>query len=141
MIESYILDTMTESLTTRIRIDDWNESTTREFDDGTKIAHAVVQLGEGKDGLTSGHMESVLYYRADDTSAYVTVLRLNGELGGRKGSFVAVGEGEYDGTTAGGSMRIVSGTGQLETITGTVSGDSTHDDYPDMPLVIVYDVT
>lgn len=139
MSESYIVKVMTTSLTTRILIDDWNESATRDFDDGTKTAHAVVRLGEGQDGLTSGHMESVLYYRPDGSSAYVTVLRVEGELDGRRGAFVAVGDGEYDGTTASGSMRIVSGTGDLKAITGTVSGDSTHDDYPHMPLVIEYD--
>lgn len=131
---------MTEKLVTTIKIDDWQESPTREFDDGTKISHAVVRLTEGRDGLTAGHMESVLYYRQDGSSRYTTLLRLEGELGGRAGSFVAVGDGSYDGTTAGGVMRIVSGSGDLETVSGTIGGDATHADYPQMPLVIEYDL-
>lgn len=132
---------MTEKLVTTIKIDDWQENPTQEFDDGTKICHAVVRLTDGRDGLTGGHMESVLHYRADGTSSYVTLLRLEGALGGRVGSFVAIGDGVYDGTLAGGTMRIVSGSGDLATISGTIGGDSTHDDYPQMPLVIVYDVS
>jgi uncharacterized protein DUF3224 len=128
-------------LVTTIAIDDWQESPTQEFGDGTKICHAVVRLSKGRDGLTGGHMESVLHYREDGTSNYVTVLRLEGTLDGRAGSFVAIGDGVYDGTSAGGTMRIVSGSGELGTISGTVGGESTHDDYPQMPLVIEYDLS
>lgn len=131
---------MSETLAATIRIDDWDEQPTRMFEDGTKICHAVVRLAEGTGGLSSGHMESVLYYREDGTSSYVTVLRLEGELGSRAGSFVAIGDGEYDGTSAGGAMRIVGGSQGLEGISGTVSGDSTHDDYPNMPLQIEYEL-
>jgi hypothetical protein len=131
---------MNERLETTIRIDSWDEQPTQEFDDGTKVAHAVVRLTDGNDGIRTGHMESVLYYRADGTSSYVSLIRLEGELGGKSGAFTALGEGAYDGTTAGGSLRIVGGTGDLEGISGTVGGDSTHDDYPNMPLVIEYDL-
>ena len=37
-------------------------------------------------------------------------------------------------------MRIVDGTGDLAGISGTVSSSSTQDDYPNMPLVIAYDL-
>jgi len=131
---------MTEKLETTIRIDSWEEQPTQEFDDGTKVAHAVVWLTDGNDGIGTGLMESVLYYRADGTSSYLALIRLEAELGGKSGAFTAVGEGAYDGTTAGGSMRIVGGTGDLEGITGTVGSDSTHEDYPNMPLVIEYDL-
>lgn len=131
---------MSKTVVATIRIDDWQEQATREFDDGTKIAHAVVRLAEGTDGLSSGHMESVLYYHEDGTSSYVTLLRIQGELGGKAGSFVALGDGEYNGITADGTMRIVGGSGDLEGISGTVGGKSTHDDYPNMPLLIEYEL-
>ena len=35
-------------------------------------------------------------------------------------------------------MRIVEGTGDLAGITGTVASSSTQEDYPNMPLVIEY---
>jgi hypothetical protein len=128
------------TLTTTITIDNWDEQPTQEPDDGTKVAHAVVTLTGGNDGLGSGHMESVLYYAADGSSSYVSLLRLEAELGGRSGAFTAIGEGSYDGTTASGTMRIVEGTGDLQGISGTVTSDSTHEDYPHMPLVIDYDL-
>src|SRR4051794_4271527 len=129
---------MTEKIETTIKIDSWDEKPTREYDDGTKVAHAVVALTEGHDGLATGHLESVLYYRADGTSSYAGVLHLEASLDGRSGAFTAVGDGGYDGTTASSTMRIVEGTGELAGISGTVSSSSTHDDYPNMPLVVEY---
>jgi hypothetical protein len=129
---------MTNKLETTIKIDSWHEKPSEEYDDGTKLAHAVVKLTEGNDGLRTGHLESVLYYGADGTSSYVGVLRLDAELDGRSGSFTALGHGEYDGTTASSTMPIIEGTGELDGITGSVSSSSTHADYPNMPLVIEY---
>ena len=37
-------------------------------------------------------------------------------------------------------MRIGDGTGDLAGISGTVSSSSTQEDYPNMPLVIAYDL-
>jgi hypothetical protein len=133
-------DNETGKIETTIRIDGWDEKPTQEFGDGTKVAHAVVTLTDGKDGLVAGHMESVLYYAADGTSTYAGAIRLEAELDGKKGAFTAVGEGEYDGATASSTMRIVEGTGDLAGITGTVSSSSTHEDYPNMPLVVEYDL-
>ena len=132
---------MTNTIETTIKIEGWDEQPTREFDDGTKVAHAVVTLTEGNDGLLAGHMESVLYYTADGTSTYAGAIRLEAELDGRKGAFTAVGEGGYDGTTASSTMKIVEGTGDLAGITGTVSSSSTHEDYPNMPLTIAYEIS
>jgi len=129
---------MTETLTTTIKIDTWDEQPTQEHDDGTKTAHAVVTLTEGKDGLRSGLLESVLHYGSDGTSEYAGLIRLEAELDGKSGAFTAIGEGTYDGTTASSTMRIVDGTGDLAGISGTVSSSSTQDDYPNMPLVIEY---
>ena len=129
---------MTRKLETTIKIDNWDEKPTAEYDDGTKVAHAVVALTDGNDGLHTGHLESVLYYRDDGSSSYVGVLHLDAELDGKSGSFTALGQGEYDGTTASSTMPIVGGTGELDGITGSVSSSSTQADYPHMPLVIEY---
>ena len=131
---------MTTTIKTTIKIDNWDEKPSAEYDDGTKVAHAVVSLTEGNDGLRTGHLESVLYYGADGTSSYVGVLHLDGELDGKAGSFTAIGDGEYDGTTASSTMPIIGGTGELDGITGSVSSSSTQDDYPNMPLVIAYEL-
>jgi hypothetical protein len=131
---------MTEKLTTTLKIDNWDENPTQENDDGTKLTRAVVTLTEGADELKSGRFESLMHYKTDGTAAYVTVMRVEAELDGHTGAFTAVGEGTFDGTTASGTMHIVEGTGDLAGITGTMESSSTHADYPNMPLVVEYDL-
>ena len=131
---------MTEKLTTTLKIDNWDENPTQENDDGTKLTRAVVTLTDGADELKSGRFESLMHYKTDGTAAYVTVMRVEAELDGRSGAFTAVGEGTFDGTTASGTMHIVEGTGDLAGITGTLESSSTHADYPNMPLVVEYDL-
>lgn len=128
------------TLETKLRIDDWNESTIEEFEDGRKITHAQVRLRDGTDGLDSGSAMMVAYYRPDGTSDYVTMLHLSGRLDGHKGTFALRGDGGYDGTTAMGRMTVIpgSGTGGLAGISGSCVSESTHADYPFMPLTLNY---
>ena len=133
---------MAVTLTTKLRIASWDESPVEEFDDGGKLTRAQVQLSDGEEGLASGSMEMLAYYRPDGTSRFVTVMRLTARLDGRAGSFVLCGEGTFDGTTASGQMTVVpgSGTGGLARISGTCASVSTHDDYPFMPLALAYEL-
>jgi len=131
---------MAVTLTTRMRIASWDESPVGEFDDGSKLTHAQVRLSDGEQGLASGLVGMLAYYRPDGTSSFVTVMRLTGILDGRAGSFVLRGEGDFDGTTASGRMTVVpgSGTGGLAGISGACQSVSTHADYPFMPLALAY---
>jgi len=131
------------TLATKLRIASWDEAPTQDLDDGGRVTRATVALADGVDGLDAGTFESVMYYRPDGTSNYVTVMHLTGTLDGRSGSFVLTGEGTYDGTTASGTCEIVpgSGTKDLAGITGTCTSASTHADYPYMPLSLTYDLT
>jgi hypothetical protein len=133
---------MTNVLKTKLKIASWDEVTTREFEDGSKLTRADVTLADGTDGLTSGSFGSAMYYRPDGTSSYGMVMHLSGTLERRTGSFALVGEGTYDGTTASSRARILDGsaTGDLIGITGTCGSDSTHTDYPFMPLTLTYDL-
>ncbi|MEV4533283.1 DUF3224 domain-containing protein [Asanoa sp. NPDC049518] len=133
---------MTEIVNTKLEIKSWDEKPYRELDDGRKFARAEVTLAGTGDGVVSGSFESLLYYRADGTSEYVSILEITGTFGGRSGSFVLQGAGTYDGTTARILTTIVpgSGTGELAGISGTASSESTHADYPHMPLTIRYEL-
>jgi hypothetical protein len=133
---------MAVTLTTRMRIASWDESPAEEFGDGSKLTRAQVRLSDGADGLASGSMGMLAYYRPDGTSSFVTVMRLTGILDGRAGSFVLRGEGAFDGTTASGRMTVMtgSGTGELVGISGTCVSVSTHADYPFMPLALAYEL-
>jgi hypothetical protein len=135
---------MTTTLDTSMEIGSWDEQAYREFADGRKFTRAEVTLkgSGGPDGIESAAHEGLMYYAADGTSSYVTMMQITGTLDGRSGSFVLDGTGTYDGSTATGEFRIVagSGTGELTGISGSASSVSTHEDYPFMPLTLHYDL-
>ena len=132
---------MTKTLETKLEIKSWDEKPYREFDDGRKLTRAEVQLG-GNDGIDSAAFEALMIYRADGTSSYVSVMELTATLDGHHGSFQLQGTGSYDGTTASGEYQVVDGTGTggLSGLTGRLTSESTHADYPNMPVVLAYDV-
>ncbi len=125
------------TLDTRFEIKSWDEQPYRELPDGTRFARAEVVLG-GTDGLDEANFEALLYYRADGTSRYVTLMSITGTLDGRHGTLVLAGEGGYDGTSARGESRVVDATGELAGVTGSAVSVSTHADYPHMPLTLTY---
>jgi hypothetical protein len=132
-----------KTIVTRLRIASWDEKPVTLFEDASKITRAAVTLADGEDGLLSGDFESVMFYRPDGTSHFVTVMRLIATIDGRTGTFVLAGEGSYDGTTASSATTLVPGsaTGELGGLYATCTSDSTHADYPFMPLVLAYDLT
>lgn len=135
-------------LDTALTIESWDEQPTRELADGRRFSRAQVRLGpagdhpDGPGALRSATYEALLYYAADGSSTYVTVMEVSAVLDGRAGTFVLTGSGTYDGTTADGRLAVVpgSGTGGLAGISGSVTSRSTHEDYPHMPLHVEYDL-
>jgi hypothetical protein len=125
-------------MATRVHINTWVEEPTHELGDGRRVSQANVDLGDGANYSTKGTFQSLLVYRADGTSEFVSLLRLTMSLEGRHGSFVALGGGSYDGATAEVTASIVAGSGtdDLTGITGTVTSRSGKTDYPYMPLTI-----
>jgi Protein of unknown function (DUF3224) len=132
---------MTKTVETALKIASWDEEPAEEFADGTKICHSESRL-EGAEEIRSAASRSLLYYRADGTSSFVVVMRVEATLDGHAGAFVLSGTGTYDGTTAAQRLTIVdgSGSGELAGISGSARSDSTHADYPNMPLVVDYDL-
>ncbi|HEY7174610.1 MAG TPA: DUF3224 domain-containing protein [Micromonosporaceae bacterium] len=126
---------------TRMKIESWDEKPFREFADGSKVTRAAVELGGSDDGLRSGSMDALMYYRPDGTTAFVALMRLDGDFGGRSGEVVLQGNGTFDGTIASSESVVVAGstTGDLAGMTGTAESVSTHADYPFMPLTLRYD--
>jgi hypothetical protein len=132
---------MEKIMEAKLKIESWDEKPYRQLPDGGKLTRADIVLSGPGDGLTSAASEGLMFYRADGTSSYVTVMHITGTLDGRQGSFVLQGHGSYDGTTARGQSHVVagSGTGELAGLGGTAESVSTHDDYPFMPLTLKYD--
>jgi hypothetical protein len=131
---------MAKTLETRLEIKSWDEKPYRELDDGRKFNRADVVLAGTGDGLEGSTFEALMFYRPDGTSTYVTLMTVTGTLDGRSGSFVLQGEGTYDGTTARIRYSVVDGSGELAGLRGTGESESTHDDYPYMPLTLKYDI-
>ena len=151
-------------LETKLRIKSWDEKPYLELPDGRKFTQATVELGgdaEGGDTANSdtegsgtkgsgdtagvnlrGTWSALMYYAPDGTSTYVGLMRLEGELAGRSGSFVLSGDGTFDGTRASGESVVVpgSGTADLSGISGTLTSVSTQTDYPFMPLTLDYQI-
>lgn len=132
-------------LQTKLEIKSWDEQRYREVPDGTGYARAeVVLAGSGPAGggteVSAANFEALMYYRADGTSTYVTLMTLTGTVDGRNGTLVLAGTGRYDGTSASGEYRVVDATGELAGLTGTAASVSTHADYPYMPLTLTYDL-
>lgn len=125
---------------TKLKIMSWDEEPYRELPDGRKFTRADVVLTGPADGLASATFEALMYYAADSTSTYVTLMHVTGNLGGRSGSFVLQGRGTYDGKAARGESFVVpgSGTDELAGLSGTGESVSTHDDYPFMPFTLKY---
>jgi Protein of unknown function (DUF3224) len=132
---------MTNTVATALKIESWDEEPAEEYADGTKISHSESRLG-GADGIGSATARSLLFYRSDGTSSFVVVMRVEATLDGHAGAFVLSGSGTYDGTTAAQRLTIVdgSGSGELAGIRGSAISNSTHADYPNMPLVLEYDL-
>lgn len=131
---------------TRLDIKSWDENPYRELPDGTKFARAEVTLAGTADAagagtaLTEGGFEALLHYKADGTSTYVTLMSLTGTVEGRSGRLVLAGDGSYDGKTARVRAEVIEATGDLAGLTGTVVSESTHEDYPHMPLTLTYEL-
>jgi Protein of unknown function (DUF3224) len=137
-----MLGVMTSTLETRLEITSWIEETVHEMADGSKITRAAVSLSGDGNGLSAATFDAVMFYRPDGTSSYVSIMHVMGALQGREGGFVLQGDGAFDGTTASSRSTVVngSGSGKLAGLSGAARSDSTHDDYPFMPLTLDYDL-
>jgi hypothetical protein len=134
---------MAKKLDTKLKIESWDEKPYRELPDGSKFTKADITLGGDDKGIESAGFEALMHYTPDGKSVYLSLMRIEGELDGRKGGFVLEGRGTFDGTTARSSYAVIegSGTGELAGISGKGESASTHNDYPNMPFTLTYDVT
>jgi Protein of unknown function (DUF3224) len=133
---------MTSTFETKLKIASWDEKPYRELADGSKFSRAQTVLTDGPDAITDGRFETLLYYRPDGTSSYVTLMQVTATLDGKPGTFALHGEGSYDGTTARVSASVIDGsqTGDLAGLSATIESVSTHADYPFMPLTVSYTI-
>ncbi|HEY3875622.1 MAG TPA: DUF3224 domain-containing protein [Candidatus Kapabacteria bacterium] len=113
----------------------WDENTTTQILDTQKITKASVELafkGDEIEGVAA--VEWMMFYRHADekdqhksSATYNGIIRFEGTLQGKAGSFVMEDGGTYDNGALNASLKILSdsGTGELAGISGTASYRST----------------
>lgn len=102
-------------------ISNWNEETTLEFPDGSKLTRAeVTQTYEG-DMSGDSTVDYVMAYLPNGTVKFIGLERLTGSIGGRSGTVMLQHDGVFAGHTARSDWTFVegSGTGELISLHGS----------------------
>src|SRR5436853_1554906 len=101
---------MTARATGTFEIASWDENRYEEREGGAGLAEA--QVSQKFTGGIEGHgsVRWLMCYRPDKTADWVGLQLIEGEVGGRKGSFVLRSAGVFDGTTAAGDWSVVPGS-------------------------------
>jgi Protein of unknown function (DUF3224) len=100
-------------------ISSWDES---PFDDGvgvSKLTEAVVTKRYSGAIAGTSTTKWLMAYAPDKTATYVGVERLQGTIGGRRGTLVLLHDGTFEDGVATAALRAVVGTDQLKDVTGT----------------------
>jgi hypothetical protein len=97
----------------------WDESAYAERE-GRRLTRASVTQQFKGDIAGEGSAEWLMAYQADGTARFVGLQLVDGEVAGRRGTFVLETTGEFDGTMARWEAGVVSGssTGELTELTG-----------------------
>ena len=102
-------------------ITSFNEDAHEERGGGAKLTHAWGDQRFSGDIEGDGQVHWLMSYRSDKTARYVGLQRIDGAVGGRKGSFIIEATGDFDGKASRGSLSLIpqSGTGDLAKIKGS----------------------
>lgn len=120
---------MSTQITCTFKIDSWNEEPFSLSDDGPSLNRAsVIQTYSGSLEAKST-IEYLMTTFADDTSTFIGLEEILGELEGKSGSFLLEHNGTHKDGVAKSDFEIIpnSGTGELSGIQGKGSYEATHE--------------
>ena len=105
----------------------WDENAYDEREGRRLTRASVTQHFEG-DIAGEGTSEWLMAYRPDGTARFVGLQLVDGEVAGRRGTFVLETIGEFDGAMARWEARVVPGspTGELTDLTGAGTFEAPH---------------
>jgi Protein of unknown function (DUF3224) len=105
----------------------WNENAYDERD-GRKLTRASVSQRFEGDIAGEGAAEWLMVYQPDGTARFVGLQLVDGEVAGRRGTFVLETAGEFDGAVARWEASVVSGspTGELTDLSGRGRFEAPH---------------
>lgn len=109
------------------RIASWDENAYHEGEGRRLTRAAVSQQFEG-DIAGEGAAEWLMAYQADGTARFVGLQLVEGEVAGRRGTFVLETSGEFDGRVARWDASVVRGspTGELADLRGQGRFEAPH---------------
>lgn len=98
----------------------WDEETYEEMADGRKLTRASVTQKFTGDVAGAGAVEWLMCYGSDGTAHFVGLQSVQGDIGGRSGTFVLATRGDFNGKAATWEAEVVpgSGTGDLTGLVG-----------------------
>jgi Protein of unknown function (DUF3224) len=112
---------MATTATGTFEINGWDEKPYAEMEGGRKLTRASVKQAFAGDIEGDGAVEWLMCYRDDGTANWCGLQRIDGQVGGRTGTFVLQMAGTFDGQVAKGDWFVVPGsaTGDLRSLEGT----------------------
>ena len=118
----------------------WDEKPWLVLEGGVKLTRASVPKTFHGDITGEAISETLMYYRADGSADFTGLERVDGSIGGRRGSFVLRAVGTYRDGTATCDCAVVpgSGSGELIGLHGTGRYIAAHADYPNVPFSLDY---
>jgi hypothetical protein len=131
---------MSTQATAVFEVKTWDEKPVQQLEGGSKLTRASVTKAYRGDITGEAASESLMFYRADGSAAFVGLERVAAAIGGRAGSFVLQVSGTYRDGTATGDCTVVagSGTGDLRGLRGEGRYVATHAEYPNVPFTLDY---
>jgi len=111
---------MKKTANARFAIKEWEEKPYGEGPDLPKLTRASIRRTFTGDIEGEGHVEYVMMYRPDGSATFVGLERIDGRIGGKRGTFVLQRTGTFEGGVAKESYAVVpgSGTGELHGLRG-----------------------
>ena len=109
------------------QISSWDENAYHELE-GRRLTRASVSQRFDGDISGDGAAEWLMAYQADGTARFVGLQLVDGEVAGRRGTFVLETSGEFDGGMARWEASVVPGspTGELAELRGRGRFEAPH---------------
>jgi hypothetical protein len=112
---------MSTHVEARFEVTGWDET---PLDDGvgvSKLTEALVSKKYTGDVDGTSTTKWLMAYQPDKSASYVGIERMQGTVGGKRGSLVLLHDGAFEDGVATAALRVVSGTDQLKGVTGAGS--------------------
>jgi hypothetical protein len=110
---------MTAHIEARFEIANWDETPFEDGDEASKLTEAVVSKKYTGDVDGTSTTKWLLAYAPDKTATYVGIEHIKGTVGGKRGGLVLLHDGVFSDGVATATLRVVSGTDELDGATGS----------------------